>query len=167
MMDFLTYSAAILSLDQLWGLSRHSVSHQQTLTLFYHRYHHSFTSESIIAGVGVSVSLTCPYQLYSSIVTTPVAFTNTRDKKTILVCSCSTNKNLDNCGLLLSSQPNSTNLSFPCVELMSSGLWGARRKLSHYTHFCTHALASIHTLTYTQPLLSCWILALPGLTTCW
>lgn len=121
-----------------------------------------FTFKSVIAEVGVSVSLTCPYQLYSSIVTTLVAFTNTCDikylyalaqqpkkkkKKVLIIAAC--------CSLL---NPTYTTLSFPCEELMSSGLWGARQKLSHCTHrhFCTHALVSLHTLTHTHPWLEFW-----------
>lgn len=71
------------------------------------------------------------------------------------------------CGLLFSSQRSYTTRSFPSMELTLSGLQGARPTLSHYTQFCPHALANKRTLSYTHPWLSCWILALPGLTTCW
>lgn len=81
----------------------------------------------------------------------------------VLVCSCTTAKKKKKKVLIIAAccsllNPTYTTLSFPCEELMSSGLWGARQKLSHCTHrhFCTHALVSLHTLTHTHPWLEFW-----------
>lgn len=125
--------------------------------------------------------LTCPYQLYSSMAANTCGLQKTTRKK----AKYRNKTKIDGCRLSSKpaacrspSQSDRTTLRFPparkwCRQgfLVGNAWWddggclevgGSCLSLCAHQHFCTRALERTP-----PPLCSTWILALPGLTTCW
>lgn len=110
-----------------------------------------FASDRTLACAGVSLRLTCPYQLYSNIVTTTAALVGKKKvpSYTSLLLTLTDNKinNDSNSSPLLSSLHSFRTVSFACVESLLC--WGegrggqAKAKLLHtsFAHLGRHAYA--------------------------